>query len=62
MNKLIIFFCCLLFASNNKAQKAEPILMNKKMISNIDTTTVEPLVGNQIYNAKVLESFFKKFI
>ena len=60
MNKLIIFFCCFLFASNNKAQKAEPILMNKKMISNIDTTTVEPLVGNQIYNAKVLESFFKK--
>jgi LysM repeat protein len=60
MNKLIIFFCCLLFASNNKAQKVEPILMTKKMISNIDTTTVEPLAGNQIYNAKVLENFFKK--
>jgi LysM repeat protein/lysophospholipase L1-like esterase len=60
MNRLIIFFCCLLFASNNKAQRAEPILITKKMISNIDTITTEPLAGDQIYNTKALEDFFKK--
>jgi LysM repeat protein len=60
MNKLIIFFCCLFFSTNDKAEKSVSPSIPKSMISKIDSTAVESYIGNHIHNAKVLESFFKK--
>ncbi|RZJ53982.1 MAG: LysM peptidoglycan-binding domain-containing protein [Flavobacterium sp.] len=60
MNKLIIFFCCLLWSANSEAQKSVPLLITKNMIAKIDTATIETYAGNHIYNAKVLESVFTK--
>lgn len=60
MNKLIIFFCCLFFSTNDKAQKLVPPSIPKNMISTIDSTTVEADTGNHIYNDKVLENVFEK--
>jgi LysM repeat protein/lysophospholipase L1-like esterase len=60
MNKLIIFFCCLLLSANSKAQKSVPLSTIKNMISKIDTATIEIYTGNHLYNAKVLESVFAK--
>ena len=60
MNRLIIFFCCLFFSTNDKTPKTDSLSITKNMIHKIDTAVVEPISGNQIYNAVVLESFFKK--
>jgi LysM repeat protein len=60
MNKLIIFFCCLLLSINSKAQKSVSLSTVKNMISKIDTATIEIYTGNHLYNAKVLESVFAK--
>ena len=60
MNKLIIFFCCILFSANSKAQKSVSLSTVKNMISKIDTATIETYRGNNLYNAKVLESIFAK--
>lgn len=60
MNKLVILFCCLFFSANNQAQKSVSLLITKNMISKIDSATIESYMGNHIYNAKVLESFFKR--
>ena len=60
MNKLIIFFCCLFFSINNQAQKSVSLLITKNMISKIDSAMIESYMGNHIYNAKVLESVFKR--
>lgn len=60
MNKLIIFFCCLFFSTNDKQQNPVSPPITKNMVSKIDSTTVESFNGNNIYNAKALESFFKK--
>lgn len=60
MNKLIIFFCCLLWSANSKAQKSVSLPTIKNMISKIDTATIETYTGNHIYNAQVLESVFAK--
>lgn len=60
MNKLIIFFCCLLWSANSKAQKSVSLSTIKNMISKIDTATIETYTGNHIYNAQVLESVFEK--
>ena len=60
MNKLIILFCCLFFSVNNQAQKSVSLLITKNMLSKIDSATIESYMGNHIYNAKVLESVFKR--
>ena len=60
MNKLIIFFCCLFLSANNKVQKTAPLPITKPMSSKIDTTTVDSFSDDKIYNAKALESIFKK--
>ncbi|OIV43122.1 peptidoglycan-binding protein [Flavobacterium johnsoniae] len=60
MNRLIIFFCCLFFSTNDKTQKTDPISTTKNMIQKVDTAVVDPISSNEIYNAKVLESFFEK--
>jgi hypothetical protein len=60
MNKLIIFFCCLFFSTNDKPQNPVSPPITKNMVSKVDSTTVESFNGNNIYNATVLESFFKK--
>jgi len=59
MNKLIFLFCCLFFSINSQAQKSVSLLITKNMLSKIDSATIESYRGNHIYNAKVLESFFK---
>ncbi|TDO77527.1 LysM domain-containing protein [Flavobacterium chryseum] len=60
MNKLIIFFCCLFFSTNDKTPKPVSHPITKNMSSKIDSTAVEVYTGNHIYNDKVLESVFKK--
>lgn len=60
MNKLIIFFCCLFLSANNKIQKTDPLPITKPMSSKIDTTTDDSFSEDKIYNAKVLESIFRK--
>jgi LysM repeat protein len=60
MNKLIIFFCCLFFSTNDKTQKADSIPITKNMIHKVDTAAVDSFSEDGIYNAKVLERFFEK--
>ncbi len=60
MNKLLIFFCCLFFSTNDKPETTVSLPITKNMVSKIDSTSVETYTGNHIYNAKVLESVFKR--
>jgi LysM repeat protein len=60
MNKLIVFFCCLFFSTNHKAQKTDSLSIPKNMIHKVDSAMIEPISDNEIYNARVLESFFQK--
>ena len=60
MTRLMIFFCCLFFATNDKVQKTDPIPITKNMMHKIDRAVVDSFSEDKIYNAKVLGSFFKK--
>jgi len=60
MNRLIIFFCCLFFSTNDKTQQADSIPITKNMIHKVDTSAVDSFSEDRIYNAKVLERFFEK--
>jgi LysM repeat protein len=60
MNKLIIFFCCLFFSTNDKTQKADPLPITKSMIHKVDSVVIDPVSDDPIYNVKVLEDFFEK--
>jgi LysM repeat protein len=60
MNKLIIFFCCLFFSTNDKTQKADSLPIQKNMIHKVDTANVDSFSEERIYNAQVLERFFQK--
>lgn len=60
MNKLIMFFCCLFFSTNDKPQDPVSPPIIKNMVRKTDSVTFESNSGNNIYNAKVLESLFKK--
>lgn len=60
MTRLIIFFCCLFFSTNDKMQKPDPIPITKDMIHKVDTAAVDSFSEDRIYNAKVLEHFFAK--
>ncbi|WP_264525246.1 GDSL-type esterase/lipase family protein [Flavobacterium sp. N502536] len=60
MNRLIIFFCCLFFSTNDKTPKTDPIPIPKNMIHKVDTAAVDSFSGDRIYNAEVLVPFFLK--
>jgi len=60
MNKLIIFFCCLFFSSNEKTVKTDSLPIKHSMIHKVDSAMIEPISDNNIYNAKALEDFFEK--
>ncbi|OMQ09927.1 peptidoglycan-binding protein [[Flexibacter] sp. ATCC 35103] len=60
MNRLIIFFCCLFFSTNDKTQKTDSPPIKKNMIHKVDTAAVDSFSEDRIYNAEVLESIFKK--
>lgn len=60
MSRLIIFICCLFFATNDKTQKTDSPPITKNMTHKVDTTTVDSFSEDRIYNAKVLERLFKK--
>ncbi|MFH6999130.1 GDSL-type esterase/lipase family protein [Flavobacterium sp. FlaQc-57] len=60
MSRLIIFFCCFFFSANDKTQKADSPSITKNMIHKVDTAAVDSFSEERIYNAKVLERFFKK--
>ncbi|AXB55298.1 GDSL-type esterase/lipase family protein [Flavobacterium fluviale] len=60
INKLILFFCCLLFSTNEKTSKTDVPQIPKSMIQKVDAAAIETPVEGQIYNAKVLKDFFQK--
>lgn len=60
INKIIIFFCCLFFSTNDKTPKTDSHVTSKNMIQKVDTAASEISSDDPIYNAKVLEGFFKK--
>lgn len=60
MSRLIIFFCCLFFSTNDKAEKTDLIPITKNMIQKVDTAEVDSFSEDRIYNAKVLTRFFEK--
>lgn len=60
MNRLIILFCCFFFSTNEKTSNTVKLPITKSMTHKIDTTAIDSFSEDQIYNAKVLESFFLK--
>ncbi|KLT70989.1 GDSL-type esterase/lipase family protein [Flavobacterium sp. ABG] len=60
MNRLIIFFCCFFFSTNEKPQKTAPLPITKSMTHKVDTTAIDSFSDDRIYNAKELESVFQK--
>lgn len=60
INKLIFFFCCLFFATNEKTPKTDVDPTPKSMIQKADTAAIYAPSDGQIYNAKVLANFFQK--
>lgn len=59
-HKLIFFFCCLFFSTNDKTPKTDSNPISKTMIQKADTASVETPFDEPIYNAKVLDVFFKQ--
>lgn len=60
INKLIFFFCCLFFATNEKTPKTDLDPTPKSMIQKADTAAIYAPSDGQIYNAKALTDFFQK--
>jgi len=60
MSRLIIFFCCLFFSANDKAQKTDSNSITKSMVQQVDTSANDSFTEDRIYNAKVLEKLFLK--
>ncbi len=60
INKLILSFCCLFFATNEKTSKTPVHPTPKSMIQKADTAAIGAPSEGQIYNAKVLNDFFQK--
>lgn len=60
MTRLLILFCCFFFSTNDKKQKIDSQPIVKQMIHKVDSAAIEPISVRQIYNVKVLESFFEK--
>lgn len=60
INNLIVFFCFLLFSTNENSSKTDLIKTPKSMIQKVDTTSEASFSENQIFNTNVLGSFFKK--
>ncbi|MBJ2127188.1 MULTISPECIES: GDSL-type esterase/lipase family protein [unclassified Flavobacterium] len=60
INKLILSFCCLFFATNEKTSKTPVHPTPKSMIQKADTAAIGAPSEGQIYNAKALNDFFQK--
>lgn len=60
MTRLLILFCCLFFSTNEKPKRTDSHSMEKNMIHKVDSAAIEPFSDDEIYNAKALESFFRK--
>jgi LysM repeat protein len=60
MNKLIILFCCLFMAANDKTQKMDLFPITQQLMSKVDTTTMDSFAADRLYNATVLERVFLK--
>lgn len=60
MSRLIIFFCCLFFSTNDKPKETDSPSIKKNMIHKVDKTVVDSFSQDRIYNATVLEHFFLK--
>ncbi|MFZ0598522.1 MAG: LysM peptidoglycan-binding domain-containing protein, partial [Flavobacterium sp.] len=60
MNRLIIFFCCLFFSTNDKAKDTDSPPITKNMVHKVDTAAVDSFSQDRIYNAEALERVFEK--
>lgn len=60
MNKLILLFCCLFMAANDKTQKIDLLPLTQQLMTKVDTTTIDSFASYRIYNDQVLESVFQK--
>ena len=60
MNRLIVFFCCLFFSTNDKIPQTNIAPIKHNMIHKVDTAAVDSFSGDRIYNAEVLQTFFSK--
>lgn len=60
MNKLIFFFFFLFFSTNENRPKTDSVPTFKSMIRKGDTVKIDSFSEDHIFNANVLESFFKK--
>ncbi|MDQ6529690.1 GDSL-type esterase/lipase family protein [Flavobacterium sp. LHD-85] len=60
INKLMVFFCCLFFTTNEKTPKTDVQPTPKSMIQKVDTAAIDAPSDGQIYNAKAISDFFEK--
>lgn len=60
MSRLIIFFCCLFFTTNDTTKETDSKPITKNMIHKVDKAAIDSFPEDRIYNAKVLEHFFLK--
>lgn len=60
MNRLIIFFCCLFFSTNDETQKIDSPPIKTTMIHKVNVAAIDSFSQDRIYNAQVLERIFEK--
>lgn len=60
INKLMVFFCCLFFATNENPPQKYVQPTHKSMIQKVDTAAIDAPSDGQIYNAKAISDFFEK--
>jgi len=60
INKLMVFFCCLFFTTNEKTPKTDVQPIPKSMIQKVDTAAIDEPIDGQIYNAKAISDLFHK--
>ena len=60
INKLMVFFCCLFFATNEKTPKTDVQPIPKRKNKKVDTAAIDAPSDGQIYNAKAISDFFQK--
>jgi len=60
INKLMVFFCCLFFTTNEKNPKTDVQPIPKSMIQKVDTAAIDAPIDGQIYNAKAISDLFLK--
>lgn len=60
INKLMVFFCCLFFSTNENPPQKYIQPTTKSMIQKVDTAAIDAPSDGQIYNAKAISDFFQK--